>query len=183
MSGETTTTAETAKAEHAAPGLLQFDPGVWVWSVVVFVALLVILKKMAWKPIIASIEEREKTIKESLDQAVRIQAEAQRLTVEQNRILSEARTEAHSMMQSSRQAAEELRKKLEQSAQEEKARIIASATQEIDASKRSAMAELRRTTADLSIQIAEKLIQKNLDDAKQRQLVDQLIGEISAQKA
>jgi F-type H+-transporting ATPase subunit b len=84
------------------------------------------------------------------------------------------------MLQSSRQAADELRRKLEQSAQEEKTRILASAQTEIDASKRAAMAELRRTTAELSIQIAEKLIQSNLDDTKQRTLVDKLINEVSA---
>jgi F-type H+-transporting ATPase subunit b len=104
------------------------------------------------------------------------------MTEEQNRILAQARHEANSMLQSSKQAAEDLRRKLEQAAQDEKARIIASATHEIDASKRAAMADLKKTTADLSIQIAEKLIQSNMDDAKQRALVDQLINEVSAAK-
>lgn len=161
------------------PPFLRFDPGVWMWTMVVFVALLLILKKMAWKPILASLDERDKTIKDSLDQAARIQEETKRITEEQNKILAAARSEANSMLASSRQAAEDLRRKLEQSAQDEKARIIASANAEIDASKRAAMAELRKTTADLSIQIAEKLIQSNLDDAKQRALVDKLINEVS----
>ena len=161
------------------PPFLRFDPGVWIWTMVVFVALLVILKKMAWKPIIASLDEREKTIRESLDQAARIQEETKRITEEQNKILAAARTEATSMIASSRQAADDLRRKLEQSAQEEKARIIASATAEIDASKRAAMAELRKTTAELSISIAEKLIQANLNDANSRTLVDKLINDVS----
>jgi F-type H+-transporting ATPase subunit b len=165
------------------PPFLRFDPGVWIWTSIVFVALLVILKKMAWKPILASIDEREKTIKDSLDQAMRIQEESKRITEEQNKILTAARTEANALIQSSKQAADDLRRKLEQAAQEEKARIIASANQEIEASKRSAISELRKTTADLSIHIAEKLIQANLDDTKQRALVDQLINEVSARKA
>jgi F-type H+-transporting ATPase subunit b len=168
--------------ESSLPPFLRFDPGVWIWTMVVFVALLVILKKMAWKPIIASLEDRDKTIKASLEQAARIQEETKRMTEEQNRILAQARHEANSMLQSSKQAAEDLRRKLEQAAQDEKARIIASATHEIDASKRAAMADLKKTTADLSIQIAEKLIQSNMDDAKQRALVDQLINEVSAAK-
>lgn len=175
---------ETAAAGHAEggklPPFLQFDPGVWIWTIAVFVALLVILRKMAWKPIISSIEERDKTIKASLDQAARIQEETKRLSEEQNKILAAARSEANSLLQSSRQAAEDLRRKLEQSAQEEKSRILASAQTEIEASKRAAMAELKRTTAELSIQIAEKLIQANLDEAKQRTLVDKLINEVSA---
>ena len=172
-----------ATTEHAEggklPPFLQFDPGVWIWTFSVFVVLLIILRKMAWKPIIASLEERDKTIKDSLDQASRIQEETKRITEEQNKILAAARAEANSMLASSRQTAEDLRRKLEQSAQEEKARIIASANAEIDASKRAAMAELKKTTADLSIQIAEKLIQSNLDDAKSRALVDKLINEVS----
>jgi F-type H+-transporting ATPase subunit b len=171
------------EANGGLPPFLRFDPGVWIWTMLVFVALLIILRKMAWKPILSSLDEREKTIRESLDQANRIQVESKRITEEQNRILAQARTEANSMMQSSKQAADDLRRKLEQAAQEEKARIIASANQEIEASKRAALSELRKTTADLSIRIAEKLIQTNLDDSKQRTLVDQLINEVSASSA
>ncbi len=175
----TESAAEGHSAAGSLPPFLQFDPGVWIWTFSVFVVLLIILRKMAWKPIIASIEERDKTIKNSLDQAARIQEETKRLTEEQNKILAAARHEANALMQSSRQAAEELRRKLEQSAQEEKARIIASATAEIESSKRTAMAELKKTTAELSIKIAEKLIKSNLDEAKSRALVDQLINEVS----
>lgn len=182
------THSEVGAAGHEAgagdkgglPPFLRFDPGVWIWTMLVFITLLLILRKMAWKPILSSIDEREKTIKDSLEQASRIQEESKRITEEQNKILAQARHDANAMMQSSKQAADDLRRKLEQSAQEEKARIIASATQEIEASKRAAISELRKTTADLSIRIAEKLIQANLDDAKQRALVDQLINEVSA---
>lgn len=187
QAGETQSETGHAAGGHDAggslPPFLRFDPGVWIWTMVVFVALLVILKKMAWKPILASLDERDKTIKDSLDQAARIQEESKRLTEEQNKLLGAARTEANALLQSAKQVAEDLRRKLEQSAQDEKARIIASAKAEIETSKRAAMAELKKTTADLSISIAEKLIQTNLDDAKQRALVDRLIEEVSAAKA
>lgn len=183
------TVAETVQGtvDHGEAGgmppFLRFDPGVWIWTMVCFVLLLLILRKMAWKPIIASIEERDKTIKDSLDQAARIQSESLRIADEQAKILAAARSEAHALLQSTRQAGEELKRKLEQTANEEKARILASATTEIEASKRAAIADLRKTTADLSIRIAEKLIQGSLDDAKQRALVDNLINEVSAAKA
>ena len=187
QAGETHTEVGHSEGGHAEagglPAFLRFDPGVWCWTAIVFLALLLILRKMAWKPIIASIDERDKTIKDSLDQAAKIQAESLRITEEQNKILAAARHEANALMQSSRQAADDLRRKLEQAANEEKARIIASATAEIESSKRSAMAELKRTTADLSIRIAEKLIQASLDETKQRTLVDQLINEVSGTKA
>src|SRR4051812_6412744 len=70
-------TAETVhKDDGGLPPFLRFDPGVWIWTVAVFVVLLIILRKMAWGPIISSITEREKTIKDSLDQAARIQVES-----------------------------------------------------------------------------------------------------------
>ena len=177
-SGETHTEAAHGDA-GGLPPFLRFDPGVWVWTVLVFFALLAVLRKMAWKPILSALEQRDKTIQDSLDQAARIQAESKRIGEEQARILAEAKRQAHEFMQAGKQAAEELRRKLEQAAQEEKGRILASANQEIEASKRAAIAELRKTTADLSIRVAEKLIQATLDDAKSKKLVDRLIDEVS----
>ncbi len=178
------THAETqAHGGNALPPFLQFDPGVGIWTIITFVLLLVVLKKMAWKPILASLDEREKTIKQSLDQAQRLQGENARLAEEQKRILEAARAEAAGIVQNSREAAEVLRRQLEQAAQAEKARILASAQQEIETQKRQALAELRKTAADLSISVAEKLIRQNLDDSKNRALVDSLIAEVGATKA
>jgi F-type H+-transporting ATPase subunit b len=146
---------------------------------IVFGALLLILRKYAWKPILDSLDARDKAIQSSLDQAARIHAENSRLTEEQNRLLAEAKAQAGQVVQTAREAAEGLKKSVETAAQEEKNRILASATQEIEAQKQSAIAELRKTTADLSIGIAEKLIRQNLDDSKNRALVDQLIQEVS----
>jgi F-type H+-transporting ATPase subunit b len=174
---------EAASGGNSLPPFLRFDPGVGIWTIITFLLLLVVLKKLAWKPILESLDEREKTIKLSLDQAQKLQGENARLAEEQRRILDGARTEAAGLVQAAREAAEALRQKVEQAAQAEKARILASAQQEIETHKRAALAELRKTTADLSIQIAEKLIRQNLDDAKNRALVDQLIAEVGGNKA
>jgi F-type H+-transporting ATPase subunit b len=165
-------------AEEGSP-LLRFDPGVGIWAILVFVLLLLILKKYAWAPILDALDAREKTVRESLEQAAAIQAENARLAVEQSRVLAEARAEANAVLQTARESGEALKKSLEQAAQDEKRRIIASASQEIEAQTRAAVAELRKTTAELSIGIAEKLIRQNLDDTKNRALVDQLIQEVS----
>lgn len=164
--------------EEGSP-LLRFDPGVGIWAILVFVLLLLILKKYAWGPILDALDAREKTVRESLEQAAAIQAENARLAVEQGRVLAEARAEANAVLQTARESGEALKKSLEQAAQDEKRRIIASASQEIEAQTRAAVAELRKTTAELSIGIAEKLIRQNLDDTKNRALVDQLIQEVS----
>ena len=178
---ETTATVATTAAEgHSQmPPLLRFDPGVGIWTIITFVLLLLILKKFAWKPILDSLDARDKAIQGSLDQASRIQEENARLAEEQKKILSEAKAQAGQIVQTARETAEGLKKSIETSAQEEKRRILASASQEIEASKQAAIAELKKTTADISIGIAEKLIRQNLDDAKNRALVDQLIQEVS----
>jgi len=166
-------------AEEGSP-LLRFNPGVGIWAIVTFVLLLLILKKFAWTPILDALDARETAVRDSLEQATRVQAENARLAAEQAKILSEARTEAAALIQSARESGETLKKSLEQAAQDEKRRIIASATQEIEAQTAAAVASLRKTTADLSIGIAEKLIRQNLDDARNRALVDQLIQDVSA---
>jgi F-type H+-transporting ATPase subunit b len=173
--------AQAAAEGHAEEGspLLRFDPGVGIWALVVFVILLLILKKFAWAPILEALDAREKTVQDSLDQAARIQAESAQLAQEQARLLAESRAQANQILQNAREAGEALKKSLETAAQEEKQRILASATTEIEAQKRAAVSELRKTTAELSIGIAGKLIRQNLDDAKNRALVDQLIQEVS----
>jgi F-type H+-transporting ATPase subunit b len=165
-------------AEEGSP-LLRFNPGVGIWAIVTFVLLLLILKKFAWTPILDALDARETAVNDSLEQASRVQAENARLAVEQAQILAAARTEAAQMIQTARESGEALKKSFEQTAQDEKRRIIASATQEIEAQTAAAVATLRKTTADLSIGIAEKLIRQNLDDTKNRALVDQLIQEVS----
>jgi F-type H+-transporting ATPase subunit b len=159
---------------------LRFDPGVGIWALIVFVFLLLILKKFAWTPILEALDAREKTVQDSLDQAARIQAESAQLAQEQARLLAESRAQANQILQNAREAGEQVKKNLETAAQEEKQRILASATTEIEAQKRAAVSELRKTTAELSIGIAGKLIRQNLDDAKNRALVDQLIQEVSS---
>ena len=171
---------EVPGAAHSQlPALLRFDPGVGIWALITFALLLVVLRKYAWHPVLDALDAREKTIRDSLDQAARIQEENTRLAAEQSRVLADARAQAGQVIHTAREAGEALKKSLESAAQEEKRRILASATQEIEAQTRAAIAELRKSTAELSIGIAEKLIRQNLDDAKNRALVDQLIQEVS----
>src|SRR5580658_3992927 len=148
------TASTQAPAEHTST-LLSFDPGVSIWTLGIFIVLLLVLKKLAWKPIIGSLDAREKAIKDSRDQAARIQAENARLALEQSRVLDDAKTQAGQIVQTAREAAEGLKRVVETAAQEEKKRIVASASLEIEASKQAAIAELKKTTAELSIGIAE----------------------------
>jgi len=179
LSGVAQAAAEAGHGAEEGSPLLRFNPGVGIWAIVTFVLLLLILKKYAWTPILDALDARESAVRDSLEQATRVQAENARLAQEQAQILAAARTEAAALIQGARESGEALKKSFEQAAQDEKRRIIASASQEIEAQTAAAVATLRKTTADLSIGIAEKLIRQNLDDAKNRALVDQLIQDVS----
>ena len=174
--------ASSSGDEHTeSPGLLNLDPGVGIWAIVVFVCLLVVLKKFAWGPIISSIDEREKSIRDSLDKAKQAQNESKEIANEQNKILSDAKLEAASLIKKAKITAEEMANKIKTEGQDEKNRIVESGLKEIEAAKQSAIASLRKETGDLAIEIAGKLIGESMNDDKHREYVDNLINEIEKQ--
>ena len=158
--------------------IFKLDPGVGLWAIVVFAGLLIILKKFAWGPIISSIDEREKNIRDSLDKAKQAQNESKEIASEQKKILSDAKLEAASIIQKAKSTAEELSNKIKQDGLEEKSRIVDSGLKEIEAAKQSAIADLKKKTADMALEIAGKLIGQSMDDNKHREYVDNLINEI-----
>lgn len=175
------TEAGHGKADHK-PSLLSLEPGVAIWALVVFALLFFLLKKMAWGPMLQSIDEREKAIRDSLDKANEVQNESRRIAEEQAKVLSAAKVEANALIQGAKQSADELKRKITESAQEEKARILESAGREIEAAKAAAIADLQKSAGEMSISIAEKLIRQSLSDEAHRRLVDQLIDELPARR-
>ena len=174
---ETHTLASSDEHGESSPSLLKLDPGVGIWSIIVFVVLLALLKKFAWGPIVTSIDEREKTIRDSLDKAKEAQNESRRIADQQNKVLSEAKTEAAEIIQNAKNVAEEIAQKIKMDAEGEKTRIVESGFHEIESMKKAAILEIKTQTSALAIQIAEKLIQKSLDDAAHKAYVDNLIQE------
>ncbi len=160
------------------PSLLSLDPGVGIWAIVVFVCLLLVLKKFAWGPIINSIDEREKNIRDSLDKAKQAQNESKQIANEQNKILSEAKAEAAQIISQAKTAAEEFANKIKVDAQEEKNRILDSGLREIESAKQAAISSLKKETGDLAIEIAGKLVGQVMDAQKHKEYVDKLIEEL-----
>jgi len=171
-----------AKGDAHSSGnpLLQFDPGVGIWSIITFVLLLIILRKFAWKPIIDSIDERDREIKSSMEAAEQARNESKKIADEQKAMLSQSKAEAAEIVAEAKKTAEDFKRRLEQSAIEEKTFIIKSAEAEISAMKESAIAELKQTVAELAIGAAEKLLEEKLDAERSTKLVDQYIEKIEA---
>ena len=158
-------------AESEGGGVFSVNPGLSLWASVVFLALLLILHRFAWGPILTAIDAREQRIQGALDEAAAQRDEAARLLVEHKSQLADARRQSSEILAEGRAAAERLRKELEEKARVEAQGIIEGARREIGREKDRAIAELRKESVDLALAAAGKLINEQLDDERHRALV------------
>lgn len=142
------------------------------WEVASFGILLLVLYKFAFPGILSVLEEREKKIKDSLDQAERHRSEAERKLREYEAKLSAAAKEAEGILAAAKERAQRLMEENEQRLTTEAERIKGDATREIDHERRKAIQEIRAHTTDLALMVAEKVVQRSLTDADHRKLAD-----------
>jgi F-type H+-transporting ATPase subunit b len=155
------------------------DLGTFFWMLLMFIILLIILRKFAWKPILNALENREKSIEDSLRSAERAREEMEELKLDNEKIMAEARLERDNMLRDTKQTGEKILSDAREKASEE-ARLLLEATREaIENEKTMAVDEIRRQVAELSVEIAEKILREKLkDDKQQKELVDKLIKDI-----
>ncbi|HSQ42225.1 MAG TPA: F0F1 ATP synthase subunit B [Fibrobacteraceae bacterium] len=166
-------------APHEQPALLQFDPGIGIWTLIAFVLLLVLLKRFAWKPMLNAIDERDRKMKESLSAADRIGEESRQRSEEQKKILAESHEQAAKIVGEARLSAESLKDQILDSAQQEKARMMRNASEEISSLTVQAKSELRAYSAELAVKAAEKILQDQLDQDKAKKLADKMVQEFN----
>ena len=173
--------ATPALAQEAAPAadLLSPSYGLMFWTLIIFVVLAIILSKFAFGPITASVEARERALEETLNAAKRDREEAARLLAEHRAALDASRAEAQKLIADARVAAERVRAELVEQAHAEQASLLARARQEIESEKSRAIHELRREAVDLAIAGAGKVIERNLDQAANRQLVENFLASVT----
>jgi F-type H+-transporting ATPase subunit b len=163
--------------EHQSAGVDIFAPDI-IMSVltwVTFLALLFVLKKFAWTPIIAGLDQREKDIRTSLDAADKARAQLADVEVAKSKILEEARTQGMTIIQDARKTAEDVGKEIETKAKAHAESIIFSANAQIAGEREQVMNQLKRESIDTAIALAEKVLEANLDKDKNRQLVERAI--------
>lgn len=158
-----------------AAGIMDLKPGLTIWTAITFLLLLVVLSKFAWGPIVKMLDERERTIREAIEQAKKERAEAEKMLKDQTAALSAAQREAAALAQQSKQEVEVLRADLTARARKEADELVASARKQIQDEKAKALVELRGQVADLAIEAARRLIKSSLDEKTQRQLVEEYI--------
>ena len=155
-----------------------FSIGLFVWQTVLFLALLFLLRKYAWKPILGAVEEREEGIKNALEAADNAKKDMETLKADNERILREAKAERDSILKEAREIKETIITEAKIQASEEADKVLASAREQINNEKLAAITELKNQVADLSIDIAEKVLKSELKDAdKQKELVNNALKE------
>lgn len=165
-----------AQEEGGGGGPFDINPGVTIWTLLIFGILMVILAKTAWPAILKTIEEREQRIQAQLDAAAKANAEAQRLLADYQAQVAGARSEAQEIVASGRQAGEKLREEIVAKGRAEQEELLARARREIEIEKDRALAELRHEAVELSIAAAGKVIGKNLDTESDRRLVQDYLN-------
>ncbi|HPH81934.1 MAG TPA: F0F1 ATP synthase subunit B [Flavobacteriales bacterium] len=155
------------------------DFGLVIWMTLTFLTVLFLLSKFAWKPILKMISEREKTIEDALLSAEKAKQEMARLTANNEALLREARSERDAMLKEARETKDQIINEARSKATVEAERLIAIARESINNEKMAAVTELKNQVAQLSLQVAEKLVKQQLStDEKQKELANTLISEL-----
>jgi len=162
--------------------LLSPNPGLIFWTAVTFVIVLLILKKIAWGPIITALEEREKGIQSSIDRAHQAKDESEAILRKNKELLSKADAEADKIIREGKEYAEKLRADITGKAQEESKKMIAAALSSIEQEKHRALDVLRNEVADLAVMGAEKIIKTVLDADMQKKIVNSMIQDLSTKR-
>mgnify|MGYP001184099961 FL=1 len=140
------------------------DIGLIFWTTVSFVILYFILAKYAWKPILGAVNDREKSIKDALSAAEKAKEEMASLKSDNEKILNEAKLQREALLKEAREIKSKIISDAQNEATEKANKLIEAAKTAIDNEKSSAMKELKNTVVDLSLNIAEKLLSKELDN-------------------
>jgi F-type H+-transporting ATPase subunit b len=155
-----------------------FSFGLFFWQTIIFVGLILLLKKFAWKPILDAVNEREEGIKNALLSAENARKEMQNLQSDNQRILQEARMERDTMLKEAREMKEKMIADSKNEAQAQGLKMIEQAKVAIESEKNAAMAELKAQVSTLSIEIAEKLLKDELSNKDaQVKLVEKMLGD------
>ncbi len=159
--------------------LENFSLDLFVKQTVLFLILIGLMVKFAWKPILNALNDREEGIKDALDKAEKAREEMQNINADNERILKEARSERDSMLKEARELKDSMISEAKEEARTQANKMIEQAKATIENEKLAAITDLKNQVADLSIDIAEKVVKKELSTkGKQLELVEEMLGDI-----
>jgi F-type H+-transporting ATPase subunit b len=157
--------------------LLSINPGLAIWTVVSFLALLLLLRKLAWGPILAALERREKRIEDAIGGAERSRDEAGRILEEQKETLKKAKEEARAMIAEATADAARRGEEIVAESRREAERLLERARTEIRGEEAQAIDRVRREAVELALDAAERLVGRSMETADHRRIVEEFISE------
>lgn len=158
--------------------MLDLNPGLIFWTIVTFVLVLIALRKMAWKPLLGALTSREEHIRTMLKEAEEARQEAQRLLDQNTKQLAMSEEQSQRIIREGREMGERLKSEIMEKAQTSSRQMVQQAKDEILREKDAALTQLRSEVADIAIVAAGKLLDQNLDTAKQRAIVDAVLTDL-----
>lgn len=172
-------------AEGGAPATESHNPIVpelneLVYSLIAFVVLLVLFKKFGFQPVKKGMEARTERIRKDLDQAESAKGEAESILDEYKKQLADAKSESNRIIDEARQQAEKVKADMIESTNKEVADLKSKATEDIESARSSAIASLQSSVASMAIELAEKVVEKNLDRETNQRLIDSFIDKVGS---
>jgi len=158
--------------------MFDINPGLMVWTIVTFILLAFVLGKYAWKPLLKSLHDREDAIRDALDQSEKARAEAAELLKQNEKNMARADEEYQKALREGKALAEKLKEEIVTKARQQAQQELQHAKEEIQRDIEAAKLQLRNEVADLAIKAAEKILDENLDPAKQKKLVDSVLNQL-----
>ena len=165
-------------ASENGNALLQFEPGLMIWTAVTFLLTFVALRMIAWKPLLGMLDEREGRIRESLEKAERAKAEAERAIAENQANMEKSLRKSQELVGQAQQEAERVRTQAREDARAEAKRILDDGRRQLEVERRAVIADLRQEAAGLAISAAEQLLKRNLGQQENRQLVEDFLEQL-----
>jgi F-type H+-transporting ATPase subunit b len=156
----------------------EFSVGLFFWQLVIFVALIFLLRKFAWKPILSAVEERETKISDALDLAEKTKQEMTQLKSQNEELIKQARQERDAILKSAREAGDQIISDARSKSIADADKIKADALAAISIERQKAITEIKNQVATLSLDVAEKLVRQDLsNDARQKELAEKLVAD------
>jgi len=158
--------------------MFDINPGLSIWTTVVFVLLVLVLGKFAWKPLLKTLQDRENSIRNSLEQAERARAEAAELLKQNERNMARAEEEYQKVVREAKSLGEKLKDDIVNKARQQAQHELQNAKDEIQRDIEAAKQQLRSEVADLAIKAAEKILDETLDPGRHKKIVDNVLNQL-----
>ena len=152
--------------------MLEPNPGLMLWTIATFILLVILLRKLAWKPLLEALHNREEHVRNSIERAEQAKIEAERLLEENRAQLAKAEAEASRILGEGRALGDKLKNEMIEQANRQSRRMIDQAKAEIERDKDAALSQLKNEVANLAIMAAEKILDETLDENRYRKIID-----------